>query len=146
MTSALQSIRVGLVERLARWLGMSWDVRELRNIEATEIASIAGDLRVPVSELEKLAAHGRGATELPQLLRQLGLDETEIVKKHPDVLRDMSIVCALCVAKARCGHDLDRGSADLNYDRYCPNSRTIGALRRARMDEDVALCRGPSCC
>ena len=130
MTSALQSVTEGLVGRLARWLGMSRDVRELHNIGTTEVASIARDLRVPVGELEKLAAHGRGAGELPQLLQQLGFDETEIAQKHPDVLRDMSIVCALCVAKARC----------------CPNGQTIGALRRARMAEHVALYRGPSCC
>ena len=146
MTPALQSVTEGLVGRLARWFGMSRDVRELHNIGTTEVASIARDLRVPVGELEKLAAHGRGAGELPQLLQQLGFDETEIAQKHPDVLRDMSIVCALCVAKARCSHDLDRGSADLNYDRYCPNGQTIGALRRARMAEHVALYRGPSCC
>ncbi len=146
MTSALRSVTEGLVVRFARWLGLDRDVRELHNLDETEIAAIARDLRMPVSQLKKLAAHGRGAKELPQLLQQLDLDEAAIAEACPDVLRDMSSVCALCVAKARCRHDLARGSADLNYHRYCPSGQTIGALQKAKKADDIALHRGPLCC
>lgn len=52
MTSALRSVTEGLVERVARWLGLDRDVRELNNLDETEIAAIARDLRMPVSQLK----------------------------------------------------------------------------------------------
>ncbi|WP_271585789.1 hypothetical protein [Bradyrhizobium sp. CCBAU 53415] len=146
MTSTLRSVTEGLVERVARWLGVDRDGRELHNLDETEIAAIARDLRMPVSQLKKLAAHGRGAKKLTQLLQQLGLDEAAIAEACPDVLRDMSGICALCVAKTRCSHDLARRSADLNYARYCPSGPTIGAMQKAKKADEIALHRGPLCC
>jgi chaperonin GroEL (HSP60 family) len=86
-------------------------MREIRKLSDTDIASIANNLRIPRSELETLAAHGQGAKELARLLNELGIEEAAVIRKEPGIICDMRMICALCVAKLRCGRELDDGTA-----------------------------------
>jgi hypothetical protein len=134
MTSPTKSASITnrVIGRFSDWLGWLRDAADIRALSAAEIDSIAHDLRVSRAKLETLVSNGRQtAAELPRLLKALGIDETTIVRK-PGVLRDMRLVCALCVAKSRCNTDLDEGTARLHYREYCANSDTIDVLKVKR--------------
>ncbi len=139
------SIRDQFIARLSDWLGRLRDVADIRSLSACDVEAIAQELRISRTELETLAARGRqGAGELPKLLAALGLDGTSIAREEPGVMRDMAVVCALCVAKRRCHRELDAGTAVLNHREYCANSYTIDALG-APSKLNVAPDRGPCC-
>ena len=149
MTSApnTESIASRLIGRFARWLSARRDGSELRRLGPTDVMAIAKNLRIPRAELETLVAHGRqGADELPRMLAQLGIDKTAIARKEPGVLQDMTLVCALCVAKSRCNRELEAGTAPFDYREYCANAYTISAIERAERAGNDALLRGPACC
>ena len=125
-----------LISKLADWFGRRCDTCKVRRFSANNVASIARELRIPREELENLVAHGRqGAEELPRLLKELGIDETMIAGKEPGVMRDMALICALCVAKLRCNREIAAGTAALHYHEYCANRFTIGAIDKVRRPE-----------
>ena len=132
----VESILGKLVRRLADWFDPRRDTCEIRCLSAAHVASIAKELRIPRAELENLVSHGRqGAAELRQLLQELGIDETAIARKEPGALRDMALVCALCVAKLRCIRELEAGTSAMHYHEYCANSFTIGAIDKVGRPE-----------
>jgi hypothetical protein len=142
-----ESIAGGLFGRLSNWIRWLRHASDIRALSADPIDSIAHNLRIPRAELEILVAHGRqGAEELPRLLRALGIDDVAIARQEPGVLRDMALVCALCVAKSRCRRELEVGTAALHHRQFCGNSSMIGALKRRSGPDTVELLRGPSCC
>ena len=150
MTTAIGSASIAskLIGRVAGWLGQFHRSADIRALGASEVESIARDLRIPRAELETLVAHSRqGAKELPQLLEALGIDEGSIAHKEPGVLRDLTLVCALCATKLRCNREMQSGTAALHYSEYCANSYTIDALRKVpSRPETIDLLRGPGCC
>jgi len=150
MTTAIGSASIAskLIGRVADWLGQFYRSAEVRSLGTSEVESIARDLRIPRAELETLVAHSRqGAKELPQLLEALGIDEGSIAHKEPGVLRDLTLVCALCATKLRCNREMQSGTAALHYSEYCANSYTIDALRKVpSRPETIDLLRGPGCC
>lgn len=96
---------------------------------ACEVDRIARDLRVSRAELEALVARGRQRSdELPKMLDAFDIDEPELAQREPGVLRDMALLCALCVAKSRCARELRSGTARRRLHEYCVNSFTIDAL------------------
>ncbi|WP_092239580.1 hypothetical protein [Bradyrhizobium sp. Gha] len=81
------------------------------------------------------------------MLEGLGIDECAIARKEPGVLRDLTLVCALCSTKFRCNREIEAGTAALHYQDYCANSYTIDALRKESSRAEVAeFIRGPACC
>jgi hypothetical protein len=149
MASATESESIAgrLVRRFSNWIGRLRDASDIRGLSAAEVDSIAHDLRISRAELETLVAHGRqGAEDLPRLLKALGIDDVTIARKEPGVLRDMTVVCALCVAKSRCNRELEAGTAAEHLHEYCANSYTIDALERAPKSDKIELLCGPSCC
>jgi hypothetical protein len=126
-----ESIAGRLIGRFLDRLGRLRGAFDIRGLSASEVDSIAHDLHVSRAELETLVAHGRqGADELPRLLKALGIDEMAIARKEPSVLRDLRLVCALCVAKSRCNRELEARTAARHHHEYCANSYTIDALKR----------------
>lgn len=69
--------------------------------------------------------------ELPKLLKVLGVDEADLARTQPLVLRDMERVCALCHHKRQCDRDLAAGTSAEHYKEYCLNAPTIDDLGRA---------------
>jgi hypothetical protein len=142
-----RSIAGGLFGRLSSAIRRLRHASDIRGRSAARIDAIAHDLRVSRAELEILVAHGRqGAEEMPQLLEALGIDDVAIARQEPGVLRDMTLVCALCVAKSRCRRELEAGTAALHHRQFCANSRIIGALKKRPAPDSVEFLRGPSCC
>ena len=53
------------------------------------------------------------ADELPKMLTALRIDQDDLARAEPLVLRDMERVCALCSQKRRCDRDLAAGTSGL---------------------------------
>ena len=117
-----------LIEKFADWLKHRRELSEIRQLNRTDFEQIASDLRVSPHELDQLVRHGRSADELPKLLKNLGINEGDLMRTEPLLLRDMQRVCSLCRHKAHCDHELSAGTAAEHYQGYCPNAFTIGSL------------------
>jgi hypothetical protein len=119
---------MGLMTTIATWR-CGWAAeRELQNLDANELRALAEDVGFSTDRLIGLTTRGaKGAEELPRLMRALGLVPEEVARTHPDVMRDMSVVCSGCVAASHCRNALDSGWAPV-VQRYCPNTVTLKAL------------------
>ena len=121
---------MGLMTTISHWRSSRKAGRELNSLDADGLGALARDVGLSPDQLTRLTACGAGEG-LPRLLDAVGLAPERIGRTHPDVMRDMSIVCSGCEAARRCRRDLDRGWAPV-VQRSCPNSETISALRAER--------------
>lgn len=118
-----------LINTFGDWLRHRRELSEVRRMDTTEFDRIAGDLRVSPGELDTLVRRGpHAADELPRLLKVLGIDEADLARTEPLVLRDMERVCALCASKRQCDRDLAAGTSAEHYEGYCLNAPTIDSL------------------
>lgn len=118
-----------LIDTFADWLKHRQDLSEIRRMDTTEFDRIAGDLRVSPGELDTLVRRGpHAADELPKLLKALGINEADLARTEPLVLRDMERVCALCASKHQCHRDLAASTSAEHYEEYCLNAPTIDSL------------------
>lgn len=121
-----------LVDKFGEWLSHRRDLSELRQLDRSNFDEIARDLRVSPDDLETMVCKGPHATdELPKLLKALGIDESDLSRAQPLVLRDMQRVCAMCQDKNQCDRDLAAGSSAEHYRGYCLNADTIDGLGSA---------------
>jgi Family of unknown function (DUF6455) len=126
-------IVTGLIDLFGDWLKHRQAIREIRGLDSGEFGSIAHDLRVTPDELDALVRGGPHATdELARLLKALGIEEKELSRAEPLVMRDMARVCASCQQKRRCNRDLDAATSAEHYADYCLNAATIEGLERER--------------
>ena len=101
----------------------------MRQMDRSDFDRIASDLRVSSSDLDTLVRQGpHAADELPKLLKAIGIDEADLARTQPLVLRDMERVCAMCHHKRQCDRDLDAGTSAEHYKGYCRNASTIELL------------------
>src|SRR6266700_2690187 len=118
-----------LIDTFADWLKHRRELNEMRQIDRVDFDRIASELRVSPGELDTLVRQGpHAADELPKLLKVLGIDEADLVRTEPLVLRDMERVCALCHHKRQCDRELAAGTAAAHYEEYCANAPTIDSL------------------
>ncbi len=118
-----------LIDMFGDWLKHRRELGELRELDTASFNQIASDLRVSPVDLNELVRHGpNSADELPKLLKALGIDEENLARTEPLVLRDMERVCSLCNHKRQCDHDLAAGASPGRYHQYCLNASTIDAL------------------
>ena len=121
-----------LIGKFADWLRHRRELSEIRRMNRTDFDAIARDLRVSSDDLDRLVQIGRhGADELPEMLKNLGIDEADLARTQPLLVRDMQRVCAMCRDKAQCDGDLAAGTTAEHYRDYCPNAPTIDALSDA---------------
>jgi len=129
-----------VIDIFGDWLKQRREIREMRELDAGEFARIAHELCVAPDDLDTFVRRGPHAiSELPKLLKALGIDEKALARSQPLVLRDMERVCASCVRKAQCDQDLEAGTSDQHYETYCLNASTIDSLdqNRPRADRDA---------
>ena len=118
-----------LIDTFADWLKHRRELSEVRQMDRSDFERIASDLRVSPGELDTLVDRGpHAADELPKLLKALGIDQADLARTEPMVLRDMERVCALCHHKRECDRDLAAGTSAGHYEGYCLNAPTINAL------------------
>lgn len=120
-----------LIDIFGDWLKHRRELSEIRQMDRADFDRIASELRVSPGELDTLVRRGpHAADELPKLLRALGIDQTDLARTEPMVLRDMERVCALCHEKHQCDRNLAAGTSAEHYEGYCLNAPTIDALAR----------------
>ena len=120
-----------VVDVFGEWLKHRRELREMREMDAANFSQIAGELRMSSAELEALVRQGpHAADELPKMLAALGVNQQDLERTEPHVLRDMERVCALCRHKAQCDRDLADGTAAENYHGYCGNAATLESLEQ----------------
>ncbi len=118
-----------LINTFADWLQHRRELSEIRQMDRTELYRIASDMRVSPGVLDLLVRQGpHAADELPKLLKALDIDEADLARTEPLVLRDMERVCAMCASKRKCDHDLAAGTSAGHYAEYCLNAPTIDGL------------------
>jgi hypothetical protein len=111
------------------WLKHRRELREMREMDAANFNQIAGELRMSSDDLEALVRQGpHAADELPKMLTALGVNQQDLERSQPHVLRDMERVCSLCSHKRQCDRDLAAGTAAEHYEEYCGNTDTIRGL------------------
>jgi hypothetical protein len=118
-----------LIDSFAAWLKHRRELSEIRQMDRADFDRIACDLRVSPGDLDALVHRGpHAADELPKLLKALGIDQADLARTEPLVLRDMERVCALCNQKRQCGRDLAAGTSAGHYEGYCLNAPAIHDL------------------
>src|SRR3954454_12764464 len=118
-----------VIDTFGEWLKHRRELKEMREMDAASFDRIAGELRMSSADLEALVRRGpHAADELPKMLTALGIDQEDLARTEPLVLRDMERVCALCSQKHRCDRDPAAGTAAAHYDDYCANAPTIDGL------------------
>ena len=118
-----------MIDIFGEWVKHRRELREMREIDAANFGQIAGDLRMSSADLEALVRQGpHAADELPKMLTALGIDQQDLARTEPLVLRDMERVCSLCSHKRQCDRDLAAGTAAAHYQEYCGNADTIDGL------------------
>jgi hypothetical protein len=123
---------MGLMTTITHWRSSRRAGQELASLDADGLGALARDVGLSLDQLTRLTARGaRAGEELPRLLQAVGLAPERIARTHPDVMRDMSIVCSGCEFARRCRRDLDRGWTPV-VQRYCPNTDTFKALQAER--------------
>lgn len=129
--------RKSLLADLAGWLWRSAQKyaqqAEIDKLTEEDLAGIAGDIGVSVSELRSLAGKPHNSADL--LYHRMGvlhLDPDETSRAEPAVLRDLQRLCSMCESRGRCARDLSEHSAASNWQDYCPNSMTPRGLVAAR--------------
>ncbi|MDI1265100.1 MAG: DUF6455 family protein [bacterium] len=118
-----------VIDSFGEWLKHRRELKEMHELDAANFGRIAGELRMSSADLEALVRSGpHAADELPKMLKALGIDQNDLARTEPLVLRDMERVCSLCSHKRRCDHDLATGAAAAHYEEYCGNADTIDGL------------------
>jgi hypothetical protein len=113
----------------ADWLNHRRELSEIRQMDRSDFDRIASELQVSPGELDTLVRRGpHAADELPKMLTALGVNQQDLARSEPLVLRDMERVCSLCNHKRQCDRDLAAGTAAAHYQEYCGNADTIDGL------------------
>jgi transcriptional regulator with XRE-family HTH domain len=120
-----------LIDIFGDWLKHRRELSEIRQLDRSDFDRIAGDLRVSPADLDELVRKGpHAADELPKLLKALGIDQADLARTQPLVLRDMERVCALCHSKRQCDRDLAAGTSAEHYEGYCLNAPAVDVLNQ----------------
>ncbi|CAH0340314.1 DUF6455 family protein [Rhizobium sp. CECT 9324] len=134
MTLAIADpIRHSLVQVLS-WFARGWEATAEADILAAlserELEALAQDCGLSTRQLVALVKAGpHGTDEMPQMMRALNIDPTEVELRMRRVFRQMQTTCAACGAKDRCRRDLADAVAEQSFLDYCGNAETLNALR-----------------
>ena len=124
--------RPGLFGQFGRWF-RAWSHRRARLAELdgcgpAEMEHMARDLGMSRGELSVLAGKWPDSADL--LSRRL--EQVDLARVEPQVLRDFERVCTLCGSKRKCEYDLTVHPTNPAWTKYCPNAPTISALMAER--------------
>jgi len=94
----------------------------------------AKELGFSTDELLTISLRAYYTTDLlPLRMALLHLDADETARKDPTLFRALATNCKLCDAKGQCGRDMVQDPANPQWQRYCPNAVTLGAMRSVMM-------------
>ncbi len=111
------------------WIEARSTVSRLQCCGDPEVARMADELGMSVSELRQVAAQGPDAADLlVRRMAALDLDRNEVAETVPGTFRDLQRLCSLCQSHRKCAQDLKRDPADPEWQEYCPNVATLKLL------------------
>ena len=130
MSKPTSSISADIVSRACSW----WqEQRRVAAMSGADLDCLARDFGVTADQLLMLARRGpHAADEMHVLMQAFNIDEEAMQRSNPALLREMSMTCSLCVAKAQCRHDLAHGDKRDDCPPYCGNTEAFDELRAAR--------------
>jgi Family of unknown function (DUF6455) len=106
------------------------DERALNSLDADSRRELVADCNVNFDTLLEVVRAGRhGADEMVEMLKALHIDPADLQAHLPELFRDMQVTCATCQDKGRCRHDLQDGSAPVNFADYCGNAPALNVMR-----------------
>src|SRR5258705_10508341 len=77
-----------VVDTFGEWLKHRRELREMREMDAANFGRIASELRMSSADLEALVRQGpHAADELPKMLQALGVDQDDLARTAPPLLR-----------------------------------------------------------
>ena len=118
----LRNLFNGLIDRWRESRGTRSRVSELACCGEYEIARMARDLAMPVSEFRKIVDKGPEAADLlVRRMAELNLDKDEIAAISPGAVQDLQRLCTLCESHRQCARDLVNDPAGTAWEDYCPN-------------------------
>jgi hypothetical protein len=95
-------------------------------MDNSDFERIANDLRTSPTDLDELVRQGsRAVDELPKLLKALDIDEADLARTQPLVLRDMERATAFTRANASARH-AERRRCNDKFNAGC--SRRTGGM------------------
>ena len=90
-----------LINTFADWLKHRRELSEIRQLDTHRFRPDRRRFAGFSAALDTLVRRGpHAADELPQTAQGLGIDEADLARTQPLVLRDMERVCALCATSA----------------------------------------------
>jgi hypothetical protein len=138
-----------LIGRIKATVSRAVNGNELRDIGRAEFSQIARDLNLSPLELHKLSiGNGSSPALLEKRLAEFDFAPELVKRLHPEVLRDLQRVCAMCASTNRCAREFARREPASPRSEYCPNTQTLEALEREKVlsNAQQPLPSGPSCC
>ena len=103
----------------------------LDECDSYEVARMAREVGLTPRELARMAKLGPDAAKLLlDRLAAMHLDPEALSKSAQSTMRDLQRLCASCVSKKRCQHDLINDRYNPAWRQYCPNAGTLDALQR----------------
>lgn len=125
-TSVIDKISAWWAERRHRREELS----QLSTLSSSEIAEIAADCGFSTETLLSLVRAGPNATdEMNEMMQALSLDPDAVQASHPQLFREMQVVCSGCGEKGTCRQHLEQGTARDTFAGYCNNAQSLDALR-----------------
>jgi hypothetical protein len=104
----------------------------LNGCDSYEVARIAREAGVSVSDLRQLSQLGPDAAKLVlDRMAAQNLDAEALASSDPCTMRDLQRLCSTCASKKRCQRDLITDRDNPVWRQYCPNAGTLDAVQSA---------------
>lgn len=127
---AREAVMNRLVQRLRNRISQLRQRAELDRLSGGELQILAQDVGLSVPGLRAITEGNPDAAELlPRRMAALDLNPEEIVRRMPEISRDLQRVCSSCESYGRCLRDLDSDPEAAVWEYYCPNASTLQELQ-----------------
>ena len=123
-----------VIDKISAWWAERRRIREelsqLSTLSSAEIAEIAADCGFSAETLLSLVRAGPHASdEMNEMMHALSIDPDAVRSNHPQLFREMQVLCGQCGAKGTCRQHLDQDTAKEAFAEYCNNAQSLNELQ-----------------
>jgi hypothetical protein len=119
-----------LLSAVSEWFRPSPYQRDLEFLEkcrGEEMDRLRAHVRGRPEDLRWLVGREPGSTEmLCHMMNTLKVDERKVPQ---ETMRALERTCSGCTEKFHCADEIGNGRAGGNFESFCPNAKTLRALR-----------------
>lgn len=128
-----RSVLAGVVRRWRDWLGNRAGRAEFADRGTQEPEAVARHVGAGGAELRALAGKWPDSADLlTRRMAVLGLDASKVAQSQPEASHVLTEHGSLGSDKRQSEHDLNSGTLDPAWRRYCPDSQPLSTLRPER--------------